>query len=156
MDASKPLPHLPSLDQLTSGGAGPSVQMTLELFWSTLEEQLGPLGKKIEEELIWLCLPDDPQYLNRTTDTVQGHSPLTRAEFHTWVARPDLGLQNSPCAVCYVPRATTLMIPTKLSCPPSWILEYVGYLKLVSKYRQHQGYLKCMNVLMRIQNSSLA
>ena len=51
-----------------------------------------------------LCLPDDPQYLNCTADTVQGHSPLIGAEFHTWVARPDLGLQNCPCAVCYVPR----------------------------------------------------
>ena len=33
-----------------------------------------------------LCLPDDPNYLNRTADTIQGHSPLTGAEFHTWVA----------------------------------------------------------------------
>ena len=48
MEASKPLPHLPSLDQLMSSGAGPSMQMTLELFWSTLEEQLGPLGKQME------------------------------------------------------------------------------------------------------------
>ena len=36
-----------------------------------------------------LCLPDDPQYLNCTVDTVQGHSLLTGAEFHTWVARPE-------------------------------------------------------------------
>jgi DNA-dependent protein kinase catalytic subunit len=87
-----------------------------------------------------LCLPDNPQYLNRSAaDTVQGHSPLTGAEFHTWVARPDLGLQNCPCAVCYVPRTTSLMIPARLSCPPSWTLEYIGY--LMSKYRS-QGYLK--------------
>lgn len=60
-----------------------------------------------------LCLPDNPDYLNRTTDSVQGHSPLTGAEFHTWVAREDLLRQNAPCAVCQVPRAMTLMIPAK-------------------------------------------
>ena len=79
-----------------------------------------------------ICLPDDPQYLNRTADTVQGHSPLTGAEFHTcmWVARPDLGLQNCSCALCYIPRTTSLMIPAKLSRPPSRTLqlEYVSYL----------------------------
>ena len=30
-----------------------------------------------------LCLPDDPDYLNGTADSVQNHSPLTGAEFHT-------------------------------------------------------------------------
>ena len=81
------------------------MQMTLELFWSTLEEQLGPLGKQMEEGLICCAFQmTHSSYLSRTADTVQGHSPLTGAEFHTWVARPDLGLQNSPCAVCYVPR----------------------------------------------------
>ena len=86
-----------------------------------------------------LCLPDDPDYLNRTADSVQGHSTLTGAEYHTWVAREDLIYQNAPCVVCYVPRATTLMIPAKMVCPPSWTLEYVGY--LMTKYWS-QGFME--------------
>lgn len=85
-----------------------------------------------------LCLPDDPDYLNHTADTVQGHSFLTGAEFRT-LARPDLTNQNCPCAVCYTQRATTLMIPAKTVCPPSWTLEYVGY--LITKFKT-QGFLE--------------
>ena len=86
-----------------------------------------------------LCLPDNPEYLNRTVDSVQNHASLTGAEFHTWVARPDLIHQNAPCAVCYTPKATALMIPAKTVCPASWTLEYTGY--LATKYRL-QGFLE--------------
>ena len=87
-----------------------------------------------------LCLPDDPDYLNNTytADTVQGHSSLTGAEYHTWVAREDLVHENAPCVVCYTPRATSLMIPAKTVCPTSWTLEYVGY--LTTKFRS-QGFM---------------
>ena len=86
-----------------------------------------------------LCLPDDPDYLNGTADSVQNHSPLTGAEFHTWVAREDIARHNAPCAVCQVPRTRSLMIPAKTVCPPSWTLEYVGY--IISKFRT-QGFLE--------------
>ena len=90
-----------------------------------------------------LCLPDNPDYLNHTADTVQGHSLLTGAEFHTWVAREDLIHQNAPCVVCYTPnRATTLMIPAKTVCPQLWTMEYNGY--LITKYRQQGFFGVCM------------
>lgn len=86
-----------------------------------------------------LCLPDDPDYLNGTADSVQNYSPLTGAEFHTWVAREDIVRQNAPCAVCQVPRTISLMIPAKTVCPSSWTLEYVG--NIISKFRT-QGFLE--------------
>ena len=67
-----------------------------------------------------LCLPDNPDYLSRTSDSVEGdYTALTGAEFHTWVAREDHKAypSNCPGVVSYVPRATTLMIPAKIVCP---------------------------------------
>ena len=34
-----------------------------------------------------------------------------------------------PCAVCYTAeRGDKIMIPAKITCPPSWTREYNGYL----------------------------
>ena len=44
---------------------------------------------------------------------------------------PILGTHNGnvPCAMCYVPaRSTLLMLPAKANCPPTWTKEYFGYL----------------------------
>ena len=92
-----------------------------------------------------LCLPDDPDYLNNTytADSVEGHSPLTGAEYHTHVARQDIRLQNAPCVVCYTERATSLMIPAKTVCPTSWTLEYVGY--LTTKFRLQGFFGLCLS-----------
>ena len=78
-----------------------------------------------------LCLPDDPEYVTETArvsipyfNTVQG------AKYELWDG-PQSNVTNykAPCAVCYVPtRATTIMVPVKLTCPPSWTREYYGYL----------------------------
>ena len=147
LDASKPLLRHLSLDQLTSDGVARTVcaDNTGAVRFSLSRKSSRVLLYAEDAWRTTWCVMAPSRwpivyiYLNRIADIVQGHSSLTGAEFHTWVARPDLGLQNCPCAVCYVPRTTSLMIPAKLSCPPSWTLEYVGY--LMSKYRS-QGYLK--------------
>jgi len=49
------------------------------------------------------------------------------------------GLRNkpTPCAVCYIERASVLMIPAKQQCPDGWIKEYDGY--LVSEFTAGQN-----------------
>ena len=77
----------------------------------------------------YLCMPDDPEYAEYTAG-VQGWSQVYGVEME-----PRNGPlravhnENAPCAVCYTPHRTTmLMIPAKLSCPSNWIREYQGYL----------------------------
>ena len=78
----------------------------------------------------YLCLPDDPDYLQYLAGT-QGWSQITGVEY--WFAsHPSLSAfnhHNVPCAVCYVAtRCVALMIPAKTQCPTNWTLEYDGYL----------------------------
>ena len=71
-----------------------------------------------------MCLPDVPHYfgsVGSVSQTVEG------VEYNNHPA----GLQhhNVPCAVCYSSlRATVMMIPGAVICPPSWTTEYNGYL----------------------------
>ena len=75
----------------------------------------------------YLCLPKDAEYLKPGVPTGSLFSYLYGSEYeHPLVATHD---QNVPCAVCYVStRATKLMIPAKITCPPDWTEEYKGYL----------------------------
>ena len=86
-----------------------------------------------------ICLPDDPDYDPGSIDlspspVSQIKSVVQGAELQVRYSVPgnpfqDLHTENVPCAVCYVPvRSTTIMIPAKTVCPPSWTREYYGYM----------------------------
>ena len=86
----------------------------MELNYSMLEEQL--------------CLPDSPEYLP-TSNTVAQNGNIYGAEYHLRNIKRDAQNQNVPCAVCYTPtHSTMLMIPAWTHCPASWTKEYVGYI----------------------------
>ncbi len=91
-----------------------------------------------------LCLPEDPDYLQYRSG-VQNNG-LYGVEYET-----DGGPLNSvnqhdaPCAVCLVSaRELVLMIPAKTQCPPSWTLEYTGY--LMEEYNNgHRSTFECVD-----------
>jgi len=96
----------------------------------------------------YLCLPDNPEYLQHTTGSYN-HGYLYGAEYET--GGPDNGPlsavndHNVPCAVCYVPtRGTMVMIPAKTTCPTSWTREYYGYL-MANYYAFHRTMYECVD-----------
>ena len=101
-----------------------------------------------------LCLPENPDYLNGTSNISANPSLQlsprvfgTEYEFHAGPpANTGLANHNAPCAVCYVStRAATIMIPAKTECPSSWIREYYGY--LTANYEDHSKALyNCLDV----------
>ena len=87
----------------------------------------------------YLCLPENPDYLQYQAG-VQGYSPVYGAEYHTVGESPLKSVleHDAPCAMCFTSaRVTVLMIPAKTQCPPSWTLEYTGY--LMADHINHQG-----------------
>ena len=87
----------------------------------------------------YLCLPENPDYLQYTAG-VQGYSPVRGVEY-----QPNGGPLNSvavhdtPCAMCFTSvRVAVLMIPAKTQCPPSWTLEYTGYLMAERAHVNHR------------------
>ena len=78
----------------------------------------------------YLCLPNDPSYLQYTSGHQSERDHIYGSEYQT--SNGPLSAFNNhnvPCAVCYVStRGTVLMIPAKTTCPSSWTLEYNGYL----------------------------
>ena len=78
-----------------------------------------------------LCLPDDPEYVAETSGvTIPYFSTVQGAEYELFDGpNANVSNYNAPCSVCYVPtQATSIMVPTKPTCPPSWTREYYGYL----------------------------
>ncbi len=78
----------------------------------------------------YLCMPHNPQY-GAYQAGVQNNSPLYGTEYETHGRGPIGSVlnHNVPCAVCYVStRGTSLMLPARMECPPSWTREYTGYL----------------------------
>ena len=74
-----------------------------------------------------LCMPKNPDYLQYTPG-VQDNSPVRGADYRTNLLS-SVHDHDAPCAVCLASaRETVLMIPAKTQCPPSWTLEYTGYL----------------------------
>ena len=77
----------------------------------------------------YLCLPEDPEYLQSGCPPNTLYSLLYGAEYQNPLAGVGRHDYNVPCSVCYVSnRATQLMIPAKTTCPKSWTEEYEGYL----------------------------
>ena len=53
--------------------------------------------------------------------------------------------KDVPCAVCYVPsRSALLMQPGRTSCPSGWVKEYSGYL-MSEHYNHHQSTFSCVD-----------
>ncbi|XP_014669683.1 PREDICTED: uncharacterized protein LOC106810753 [Priapulus caudatus] len=92
------------------------------------------------------CLPAVPQW-GRFKYGFQSGSYMYGVEYEVNVFNPFLSShlsgkqlhdQNAVCAVCRVPdRASEQMIPAWNTCPPSWSLEYHGY--LMSSHNQLKG-----------------
>ena len=74
----------------------------------------------------YLCLPEEPQYYDEVRAGVQAYSRLYGAEYEQPLGGSDD--HNPPCAVCFVSRSSSLMIPAKHTCPSHWTQEYNGYL----------------------------
>ena len=83
-----------------------------------------------------LCLPSNPEYLSANSPN-NGVAPLQGVEMQLNIGSLNLANQNLPCAVCYTPtRSTMVMIPAWTHCPASWTKEYVGY--IMTSYRGHR------------------
>ena len=76
------------------------------------------------------CLPDNPEYGEFEAGRGTYRAYIYGVEYQEPIsALGSIHDHNVPCAVCYVPtRATSLMIPAKLTCPTGWTEEYDGYL----------------------------
>ncbi len=95
----------------------------------------------------YLCMPHNPQY-GTFLPGVQGISPIHGAEYQTNGGGPlssNNHDHNVPCAVCFVStRVTSLMLPARIECPSSWILEYTGYL-MTNAYSQQRAMFECVD-----------
>ena len=96
----------------------------------------------------YLCLPESPDYL-RSTAGHQGGSPVYGAEYESAGGNrgplESVHDHNVPCAVCCTTaRVMVLMLPAKTQCPPSWTLEYNGYLMTAHK-DQHRTAFECID-----------
>ena len=92
-----------------------------------------------------LCLPENPDYLQYMTG-VQGYSPVRGAEYQTYTGPlSSVHEHDAPCAVCLASaRVTVLMIPAKTLCPPSWTLEYTGYL-MTEGHGHYRSTFECID-----------
>ena len=109
----------------------------------------------------YLCMPDDPDYLQHTPDD-EGLGYVYGVEYlpiSSDVYSQPFSLQyghNAPCAVCMaVSRCSMLMIPAKTQCPTSWTREYVGYLMSGGEHHALPTTVP-MSVLTRTQSQFLA
>ncbi len=85
----------------------------------------------------YLCLPENPDYLQYHAG-VQGESQVLGVKYQA-NRRPlsSVSSHGVPCAMCVTSaRVAVLMIPAKTQCPPSWTLEYTGY--LMSAHKGHR------------------
>ena len=80
----------------------------------------------------YLCLPDQPEFLEVTPCHQSIHNKLYGAGYHTHDNPPAFGnidKHNTPCAACSTSvRGQKIMIPGKVNCTSSWTREYYGYL----------------------------
>ena len=96
-------------------------------------------------------MPDDPQYMRGYTPEQQGWVTIEGVELESRngpLSIYGLNQKNMPCAVCYVERETTIMIPATDICPRGWVEEYDGYLMTaVSKsgYEDKRTMFECVD-----------
>ncbi|CAH1252386.1 Hypp9269 [Branchiostoma lanceolatum] len=77
-----------------------------------------------------LCMPMTPIYQDAEAGSRSDRAYLYGSEYETSDFPPLSSLYNQdpPCAVCLIPRGTSIMLPAKESCPSGWTTEYTGYL----------------------------
>ena len=94
----------------------------------------------------YLCLPNDPSYLQYTSGSQTLRNYVYGAEYETGDGPlSTFHNHNVPCAVCYVStRGTVLMIPAKTTCPSSWTQEYNGYL-MAERYNHYRSTYECVD-----------
>ncbi|XP_019639232.1 PREDICTED: uncharacterized protein LOC109481169 isoform X2 [Branchiostoma belcheri] len=95
----------------------------------------------------FLCLPEDPEWLQYDDATDGERGFVAGAEYETDANSP-FGVHDqhdAPCAVCAIPRSTTIMIPAKKTCPPGWTSEYFGYL-MAERYNHRRTDFVCVDV----------
>ena len=120
-----------------------------------MQEELGGHGTALRGDgTNYLCLPESPDYLNYTAG-VQGASPVHGVEYETgysaYIVGPLASVHdhNAPCSVCSTTaRVMVLMLPAKTQCPPSWTLEYNGYLMTeghINGYSHHRTTFECVD-----------
>ena len=95
----------------------------------------------------YICLPNDPSYLQYRSGTQSVRDYLYGTEYDTHDG-PLSGVNNhdAPCAVCYVStRGAVLMIPAKTTCPSSsWTQEYNGYL-MSAQHGHYRSMHECVD-----------
>ncbi|KAI8480745.1 hypothetical protein Bbelb_415380 [Branchiostoma belcheri] len=77
-----------------------------------------------------LCMPMTPIYQDVQASSQSDRAYIYGSEYEASDFPPlsSLAQQDPPCAVCLIPRGTSMMLPAKESCPSGWTTEYVGYL----------------------------
>ena len=130
--AFRDLPDQLVVEQSIQDGAGQSVHNTsgTELVYKGLAA--GSYYSHSGGGANYLCATEEPEYLSSTIPRYSENdialSYLFGAEYQV-PGFSSLHDNNVPCAVCYTAqRSTKLMIPGRLTCPPSWTEEYEGYL----------------------------
>lgn len=91
----------------------------------------------------YLCLHNEPQFLQTTPGLTLHHGRLYGTEYEPIGNAPaftDMLYHEVPCSVCYsFGRSTTITIPGRTECPPSWTREYYGYLMSESYHSHHKS-----------------
>ena len=98
----------------------------------------------------YLCLPENPDYLGykagvQETSTVYGAEYETGTAAYTGGPLASIHNHNVPCSICSTTaRVMVLMLPAKTQCPPSWTLEYNGYL-MTEAHSYNRATFECMD-----------
>ena len=83
-----------------------------------------------------LCLADIAEYLSANSPD-NNRARLQGVEIQSTVGNLNLRDHNLPCAVCYTPtRSTMVIIPAWTHCPASWTKEYIGY--MMTEFKNHR------------------
>ena len=97
----------------------------------------------------YLCLPNQPEFLNVTSGIQRRRSGVYGAEYESHDTAPAFGSLlhfEAPCAACYSTRSAKIMIPGKVSCPSQWTREYYGYLMSEATQISGQSSYACMDI----------
>ena len=82
----------------------------------------------------YLGMPNIPQY-SSYNQSFQGNSFVYGVEYEQNIKHNSWYQYDVLCAACYVlDKHTSLMYPSKLTCPNGWTIEYKGYVMNEFKY----------------------
>ena len=93
----------------------------------------------------YLCLPEEPEYQDKTT--IHGHySRLYGTEYGHSPVYENLLHHNVPCAVCFNEvRNLNLVMPAAITCLWGWVQEYTGYLMTEKALHEHNAMYTCVD-----------